>query len=244
MRPLEGRRIVTTRDERGELDSLLARAGADVVHVPLIEIDESEASAATLAEAVGGLVDSDWVMVTSRHGARRVGSLAARHPQLRLAAVGRATASELAAAAGRPVEVVPVDQTAEALVAAMPPVSRDGEAVLVAQGDRAEMIVADGLTDRGFEVRTVTVYVNRLRRPSASEMRAALAADAVAFASGSAAVAWVEAFGTEAPPVVVAIGPSTKRVAQEAGLAVTHVASEHSVAGLAAEITAVLAAQP
>ena len=40
MRPLIGRSVVTTREHRGRLDSLLARAGADVIHVPLIEVAE------------------------------------------------------------------------------------------------------------------------------------------------------------------------------------------------------------
>ena len=51
-RPLHGRRVVTTRDEPGELDRLLAEAGADVVHVPLIEIAEPEDDGAEL-RAVG-----------------------------------------------------------------------------------------------------------------------------------------------------------------------------------------------
>ena len=59
-----------------------------------------------------------------------------------------------------------------------------------------------------------------------------MGADAVAFASGSAAQAWHEAIGTETPAVVVAIGPTTEGAARAYGLTVTHVAEEHSVEGL------------
>jgi uroporphyrinogen-III synthase len=57
-------------------------------------------------------------------------------------------------------------------------------------------------------------------------------ADAVLFASGSAARGWVEVFGTDAPPVVVAIGPETAAATERAGVRVTAVARDHSLAGL------------
>ena len=52
------------------------------------------------------------------------------------------------------------------------------------------------------------------------------------FASGSAARAWVDVFGTTTPPVVVAIGPQTAAHARAAGIDVTVVAGDHSVVGL------------
>lgn len=108
---------MTTRDERGRLDSLLAVAGADVVHVPLISIQP--ATGPDLAEAMSSIGDFDWLIVTSRHGAERVGDAAAAHPELRLAAVGTRTAAVLEASAGRPVDVVPERQTAADLARAM-----------------------------------------------------------------------------------------------------------------------------
>jgi uroporphyrinogen-III synthase/uroporphyrinogen III methyltransferase/synthase len=80
------------------------------------------------------------------------------------------------------------------------------------------------------------------RIPSAEERSAALAADAVAFASGSAAQAWHDAVGTATPPVVVAIGPTTEGAARACGLNVTHVAREQSVEGLVAALTGALSA--
>lgn len=242
--PLAGRRVVTTRDEPGELDALLAADGAEVVHVPLIEIVDDDETAGALGAAIGTLGDYGWLVVTSRHGARRLGDAAAEHPSLRLAAVGTATASELAARAARPVDVVPVRQTASDLVAAMPATATRGTRVLVAQADRAERTLVDGLVASGYDVDAVTAYRTRLRHPSAAERAAVSTADAVGFASGSAALAWADAIGRETPPVVAAIGPTTARAAREAGLTVTHVAAEHSLAGLAACISRALDTRP
>jgi uroporphyrinogen-III synthase len=235
--PLRGRRVVTTRDEPGELDRLLTAAGADVVHVPLIEIDEPADGGMALRAALARLDSFDWLVVTSRHGAARVGASARAIP-VRTAAVGTATAQALAESTGRPVDVVPDRQRASALVDAFP---AGRSRVLIAQADRADLTLADGLRAAGHDVEVVTAYATRSRMPTEHERAAALAADAVVFASGSAAMAWVDAIGTATPPVVCAIGPSTADAATRGGLKVTAVAADHSVPGLVQLVTRLLA---
>ena len=244
-RPLIGRRVVTTRDEPGMLDALLTQRGAEVVFVPLIEIRGAPDGGDALRRALVTLGDFDWLIVTSRHGARFVGERASEFSDLRLAAVGTSTATELARLAGRRPDVVPARQTAGDLVEAMPPseLGRRPDRVLVAQGDLADSTLADGLRSRGYLVDVVTAYSTVSRQPTERERRAALAADAVAFASGSAAIAWSRSIGPDLPAVVVAIGPTTERAAIEAGLKVTHIAADHTVEGLLAEITVALTAQ-
>ena len=236
--PLSGRRVVTTRDRRGLLDSRLATAGADVVHVPLISIEPS--ADVRLTKALADLASFDWLVVTSQHGARLVGATAARH-SVRLAAVGTVTAAVLERLTGRSVDVVPEQQTAGHLAAAMG-VHRGR--VLVAQADRAGAALVDGLADHGFDVEAVTAYRTELRIPTWQERRAALSADAVAFASGSAAEAWADTIGLETPPVVAAIGPTTSAAAGGRGLKVTHVAADHDVEGLVATVIAALTPSP
>jgi uroporphyrinogen-III synthase len=194
-----------------------------------------------LSAALSELGIFDWLVVTSQHGARRVGGAAARHRAVRLAAVGTSTARQLTELAGRPPTVVPARQTAAALVEAITVAGDEGRRVLIVQADRADDALASGLRAGGYDVTTVVGYSTRLRHPSSAERSAALAADAVTFASGSAAVAWAEAFGSLTPPIVVAIGPTTRRRAEDAGLQITHEAADHSVDGLAAAITSVLA---
>ena len=223
---------------------MLAAAGADVVHVPLIAIDDPPDGGVSLAAALSGLGSFDWVVVTSRHGASRVGAAAAGHPSVQLAAVGPRTADRLSELAGRAPAVVPDSHTAAALVEAIPGPMVDKGRVLVVQADRADDTLTAGLRTKGFEVSTVVGYATTLRAPTAAERAAVLDADAVVFASGSAAQSWAAAFGGWVPAVAVAIGPTTRQAATAAGVEVTHTSSDHTVEGLVSEITSVLRLRP
>lgn len=241
-RPLRGRTIVTTRERRGRLDRRLAELGADVVHVPLIEVVDPDDGGVALRRALDDAGRFAWVVVTSVAGAERVGPSMA-DVGCRTAAVGTRTAEVLARRSGRPVDLVPDRQTALDLVAAMPAPS-PGDRLLLAQADRADPAHAEAFAGRGFDVTAVVAYRTVLRAPTGPERAAALAADAVAFASGSATTAWSEAFGTQTPGVVAAIGPSTAEVAAASGIKVTHVATDHSIDGLAEVIIRALAPAP
>ena len=108
--------------------------------------------------------------------------------------------------------------------------------MLVVQAAAAAPELAQGLEAAGWQVTVVAPYRSAPARPSAGQQLAALSADAVLFASGSAARAWVQVFGTSTPPLVVAIGPSTAAAAEEAGLKVALVAADHSVPGMVAAL--------
>ena len=205
--PLAGRVVVTTRDQPGRLDRLLAEAGAIVMHVPLIAIEP-------IADVAVSLDGAAWLVVTSQHGAAAVG------------------------AAGRPADLVPVRQTAADLVESFP--AGTGRVVL-ALGDLAAPTLAEGLRDKGWAADTSVVYRTLPQIPDPDVRAAVLAADAVAFASGSAASAWFAAIGTATPPVVVAIGPTTAGVARSHDLRVTHVAATYDLPGLVQAVVAALA---
>ncbi len=232
MPPLRGCTVVVTREQSGDLGRMLDESGATVVHVPLIEVVDGDLDALAAAWAA----DPDWLVVTSAAGAARVVDEVARRRRLGLAAVGTATARCLEDAAGRPVDVVPRRQMAEALVEEFTQRHREPTRVLVAQGDRAAPTIVDGLRRAGHQVTAVVAYRTLLRRPTEVELTSISDADAVVFASGSAALSWNEALGDAAadllPPLVIAIGPTTAGVAERAGLAVTHVAADHSLTGV------------
>jgi uroporphyrinogen-III synthase len=137
------------------------------------------------------------------------------------------------------VTLVPAVQRATGLLAELP--AGTGR-VLVVQAVAAEPTLADGLVTMGWQVTAICPYRSRPAHPDAGMQLAALSADAVLFASGSAARAWVDVFGTTTPPIIVAIGPQTARAVAQAGLKVTLVASDHSVPGLVAELERHLAA--
>jgi uroporphyrinogen-III synthase len=221
MTELAGVRVAVTRPEAGALGDRLTELGATVVHVPLIEIGEPVDGGVALRGALARLAAFDWLVVTSANGARRVGAAARLHQGLRLAAVGPATAAALEAEAGRGVDLVPALAQAEGLLAEFPATPAR---ILLAQADRARSVLADGLAAAGHHVETVTAYRTVTRRPDPDELERLAGVGAVVLSSGSAAIAWVDALGTSAPPVVVAIGPVTADVARSRGLAVTHVA--------------------
>ncbi len=225
---LDGRRVVVTRprQQADTLVQLLEARGARPLVLALTEIvDEPQGMAALAVVDVGAF---EWVVVTSPNGARRlVDAHGAALGATALAAVGATTAEVLPGC-----RLVPRHQRAEGLLAELPPPSTSGSAILVVQAVDAAPTLVAGLGERGWGVTAITPYRSAPRRPTAGEQLAALAADVVLFASGSAARAWVAAFGTSTPPVVVAIGPQTARDATAAGLTVTETAADHSVGGL------------
>ena len=230
MSPLAGRRVVVTRaaEQASPLADLLEARGARPVVVPLIAIVDEPAGMTALAELDPN--DFDWVVFTSPNGASRSvavwGDSTPAHT--RVAAVGATTAAELPR-----VDLVPQRQLAAGLLDEFPPVADPGsDTVLVVQAVDAEPTLADGLRAKGWQVTTIAPYRSVPAVPSAGQQLAALAADAVLFASGSAVRAWVQVFGTSTPPITVAIGPQTEAAAVKAGLKMSLVAADHSLVGM------------
>ena len=235
--PLAGCTVVVTRDEPGELGRLLDRAGATVVHVPLIGIEEPDDDGEALRRELDRLHSYDWLIVTSTAGADRVGA-AARETSVRLGAVGTATAGRLASTTGREVDLVPDRQVAFSLADEFVERHRDGpQRVLLALADRAGPTLEDELRRAGHDVERVTAYRTVLRRPPADELGRIARSDAVLFASGSAAQSWADTLGPQRlPGIVLAIGPTTAEVALGSGLKITSVAADHSLPGIVNEL--------
>ena len=225
MKPLAGRTVVITRpaDQAGETAELLASFGAIPLVVPLIEVvdDPNGMSQLNGLELAG----TDWIVVTSPNGANRASTLIRPHAtRPKVAAVGSATAEALPRC-----DLVPANQSAVGLLEEFP--SGPGRVVVV-QAPGASPTLVDGLHDRAWDVVAVSPYRTEPVAPSVDERRAALAADAVLFASGSAARAWVEVFGQCTPPVAVAIGEQTAAAATHAGLKIAVVSTDHSLYGM------------
>ena len=235
--PLAGCRVIVTREHPGELASLLEARGAKVVHVPLIQVVEPLDSGAALERELERLGEFDWLVVTSPAGAERVGAAAADAPSVRLAVVGTSTAAVLGAIAGRPVDLVPATQRSQTLLEELCAVAVPAQRFFVAQADRAGDTLAAGLRRAGHDVSSVVAYRTVLRAPDPA---AIAGADALLFASGSAAQAWFDALGDVVPPIVVSIGPTTSAVAAELGLKVTSTAADHSLDGLVNELERIL----
>jgi uroporphyrinogen-III synthase len=230
-RSLAGCRVLVTRERPGELASMLAARGATVVHVPLIRVVDADDGA--LERELARLDRYDWLVVTSPAGAERTAAGAAGAPHVRVAAVGTASAATMTRLSGRAVDVVPRTQHAAALLDALTAVVTSPQRFLIAQADRAADTLSAGLRREGHDVTTVVAYHTRLQVPPPGAVDGV---DALLLASGSAAEAWAGAVGTDTPPIVVSIGPTTTAVARRSGLKVTATAADHSLDGLVTEL--------
>jgi uroporphyrinogen-III synthase len=226
---LAGKTVVVTRaaDQPDTLQRLLEARGATVVAAAVVRIDDDAAEIARLVSLTGELETFDWLICTSPRAARTLQAYTTHDvaaAAVRIAAIGAATANEL----GR-CDLAPTTQNAHGMLDAFP----DGPGrVLVVHAAGAAPTLVDGLVARGWQVTAVAPYRSVPAEPAPEVRTAALAADAVVFASGSAVEGWVAAFGPDGPPVRVAIGPHTSAVAAQIGLKISSVSSDHSLNGL------------
>jgi uroporphyrinogen III methyltransferase/synthase len=206
-------RVIVTRqaDQAGPLMDALRREGFEPISCPLIE-----------TEPIGnGPIDVrgyDWVIVTSANGAEQ---LVRRHLGylLRVAAIGAATASTLAAY-GIAVDFVPSEPSQERLVEEFP--RPPGRVLFVGAEEALGLIVAE--LDADF----VPVYRTRRLRP------ASLPEGDLALLASPSAVDAFAALRLEIP--VVTIGPRTTAAARARGIRVLAQARTQDVAGLVAAV--------
>ena len=231
---LEGRSVVITRSiaQNESLRRLLESRGARVVEVPLIAVVEPDDEGRERDEVLQRFEDFDWIVVTSPNGADRVAPFlsaahaagdAKRFPLI--AAVGEATARSV----GTPVALCAEPARSDVLAQQFP---EGSGSVLVVQGNLADNQLSDDIESKGWTVTRVVAYRTVHLRPTKEMMLPALSADVLLLASGSAATAWFDAFGASTPPYVVAMGPSTAKVAVNLGLEVSAMASEQTLDSL------------
>jgi uroporphyrinogen-III synthase len=239
---LGGRRILVTRAgaQAGSLSDLLQKAGAEVVEVPLIEIEAGDEEA--LAREVGRLAEYQLLVFTSANAVRAVtaipaaGAALAGSPRPRVVAVGPATRAALADA-GLPADVVGSGGGAEGIAEVLAREDLKGSRALFPRAAQGREELVEWLRGAGVEV--VVLYAYRTIGAPGSEatLRAALAAgiDMVTFASPSAIEAFISTAVAGQPRTgfqVACIGPTTAEAARAVGFPVAVVAAEQSAAGL------------
>jgi uroporphyrinogen III methyltransferase/synthase len=249
-RPLLGKRVLVTRtrSQASRLSHELRLLGAEPLEVPVIEVVAPADGGAALRRAAVHLADGryDWLVCTSPNGAERL--LASLHDArdlggVRVAAIGPGTAAVFAAANIQP-DLVPERFVAEGLLDAFDTLSSaqgDGQPqrLLLARAEVAREVLPDGLRVRGFEVDVVDAYRTVPVQPDDDTRAVVASAHIVTFTSSSTVTNFVGAFGRDAvPPVVASIGPVTSATAADLGLAVTVEATEHTIDGLLAALTA------
>lgn len=205
--------MTRARPEAGRLVSLLEARGLEVVACPLIRIEPLE----------GGEIDTggyDWVIVTSRNGARELAGRWTGELR-RVAAIGPGTAEELRVHGIEPV-LVPRVSTQEGLLAELP---RPAGRVLFAGAEDARRLLVEEL-DADF----VPLYRTVPELPAVPPE-----ADLAVLASGSAARVFAQ-LGVAIPAVVM--GPQTAAAARAAGVEVLAEAPEQTLSSLVETVVA------
>ena len=241
-RPLFGRRIVVTRaqPQAAALAADLRQRGAEAIELPAIAFEPPE-NIDRLAQAAAEVGNYDWVVLTSPTGVARFFEQLRDARSLggvRVAAIGPGTAAALA---DRNVvaDLVPEQYVAESLLEALSDEVGPGGPgrVLIPRAETARDVLPDGLAAAGWDVDVVPAYRTVAPAPDPASAAVLADADVITFTSSSTVTNFVDAYGADvAPEVVATIGPVTTATARSRGLEVAVEAAEHTVDGLVAAL--------
>jgi len=237
----ESRPVVVTRAESndGPLSTQLRTLGLSVLLWPAFTV--AAAKKEPLDAALKALSQFDWIVFASRHAVAAVTERVASPPKgLLVAAVGQATAQVLKQR-GWPVELLPSEANAAALVSAFATRPIRDAKVLFPASSRALPTIATGLRQLGAQVMQVEAYRTDGAPLDVEDCRAWIARDgiaAVTFASPSAVIELEQALGRKdferllVGARAVAIGPTTARELLDRGCTAV-LAESATLAGLA-----------
>ncbi|MCS7032926.1 MAG: uroporphyrinogen-III synthase, partial [Phycisphaerae bacterium] len=255
-RPLFGKTIVVTRtrQQASRLSSRLEELGANVLEAPTIQI-VPPADWGPVDEALRSLDRADWLIFTSQNAAeftrRRMQELgldARRLANLRIAAVGPATAQAVQQHLFCRADLCPDSYVAEALADALE--SGDcirGRRFILLRADLARPTLVARLRAAGAaDVADIPIYETRLVDSLPEEFLTALEAgtiDWITFASSSSARNLLTLLGADGRSrlsrvKLASIGPATSRTLRSLDLPVDAEAAPYTLEGL---IQAILA---
>jgi uroporphyrinogen-III synthase len=250
------RAVVVTRAEGsdGPLSRELREMGLEVLSWPAVATVAGDA--AMLDTVLGAVRSFDWIVFASRNAVAAVLARLPRPPEgVAVAAVGRATALTLRER-GWPVDLVPEDSNAAALVAAFAirwsGTNAAGARVLYPASSRALPTLAAALEQLGARVTQVEAYKTEGASLDLAECRSWIAKEgiaAVTFASPSAVSELACSLGEAdfarllAQARAVAIGRTTARELERRGHAAV-VAESPTLHGLALTTLRILQTRP
>jgi uroporphyrinogen-III synthase len=208
------------------LSSQLRNFGLLVLLWPAVSVELVEKQ--PLEQALERVGSFDWLVFASRHAVAAIArSIPAAPAGVKIAAVGQATAQVLRHR-GWPVDLLPAESNAAALVAEFAARgSLQGARILFPASSRALPTIATGLTQLGAEVVQVEAY--RTESSATLDVEACRSwiarggIGAVTFASPSAVEELQHALGKDdfdrllSAAAAVAIGPTTARALTERG---------------------------
>lgn len=246
LKPLSGVRIVVTRpiEQTEYLSKKLHELGAITIELPTIKIVAAENNDA-LDRALKNLNKYDWVVFTSVHGVRflmkRIADLkiaTSALNQVKLAAIGPATASALERTVKKP-EFVPTEYLSWKIADGL--VDLKGKRVLLPRANIASKKLPDLLRKRGALVEEVVAYRTVIPpdlTPSRLNFIFDGGVDMITFTSPSTVRNLAEVLGSALlkqytkTVKVACIGPVTVEATKELGIHVDVVAEVHTIDAL------------
>jgi len=259
-RPLQGRRIVLTRDPEGStrLASRLESLGAEVLTIPLIEIRYDVDVAAP--EILREFASYEWLLFTSRNGVKHFFTLFFKVFDdirslgfVRIGAVGKGTVEALAEFHLRADLMAPKATAAHLAKKLAEEQTLDNVKVLVVTGNRNKDDLTKELWEQRAIVDSLQVYSTHFCDLSGNAEAARFrkeGADALVFASASA----VQAFGEQAKhlglgksakvPALCSFGPSTSEGMKKAGIPIAVESASPGLEGMVEALVGYLADKP
>jgi uroporphyrinogen-III synthase len=247
---LHGKRIIVSRarEQASTLSQLLRERGADVLEIPFIEIRPPQSFEA-LDKIIENILAYDWLILTSVNGVQalfnrleQLGKSEAELLHLKIAAIGPATRKAIEKQ-GLPVDVMPKEYVAEAVVASLRNLVK-GERVLLVRAKVARDVIPNSLRELGAKVHVVEAYETVVPESSRTAILAALGDEqnkpfAITFTSSSTVRNFVELVGEERAHSslldgvkLCSIGPVTSATLKELKLRVDVEAKEYTIPGL------------
>ena len=165
--PLSGIGVLVTRPahQAHHLCQLIEAQGGSTIVLPALQINPT-ADRPAIRAAVGPIDRYHLVIFVSANAVRFGGELIAQRRDLRIAAIGRATAQALNTAGYR-VSVVPsTGADSESLLASAGLRHMSGQRVLIVRGKGGRELLGDTLRERGAEVTYAEVYEREPAHPT------------------------------------------------------------------------------
>jgi uroporphyrinogen III methyltransferase/synthase len=252
LRPLFGRKVVVTRarHQAGKLAALLRGQGAEVVEMPLIDIEPLPMTSDEIGEGIEALLgDRDGlVCFTSPNAVREfflvlyaaIQADARALAGWKVAAIGNSTARALAEH-GVSADLIPGQAVAESLLESLRKEDLKGRKVLIPRAESAREVLPDGLREMGAEVLVMPLYRTVPVAPDEATLKEASDADAITFTSASTVANLLAAVPGGLPDVAgISIGPVTSDAMRGAGIEVTAEAAGSDLESLAAAVAEAL----